>query len=127
MAGLELIKPISDSGGQPVMLLPLSFVVLVSMVKDIFEDYQRHRADDIENSKLTLQGNPLTEAFEEVPWREVQVGRILKVQCDQEFPADLIIINSSGPKGICYIETKNLDGESNLKHRQAVKESIAVS
>ena len=45
MALLELIPAISDSGGAPVMLAPLSFVVLVSMIKDIFEDLQRHRAD----------------------------------------------------------------------------------
>ena len=32
------------------------------------------------------------------------------------------MLNSSGPKGICYIETKNLDGETNLKHKVANKE-----
>ena len=36
---LELIKPISDAGGEPVMLVPLSFIILVSMMKDIVEDY----------------------------------------------------------------------------------------
>ena len=36
---LELIKPISDAGGEPVMLVPLSFIVFVSMIKDIIEDY----------------------------------------------------------------------------------------
>lgn len=35
------------------------------------------------------------------------------------------MLNSSLPKGICYVETKNLDGETNLKHKQASKE-IAV-
>jgi magnesium-transporting ATPase (P-type) len=34
----------------------------------------------------------------------------------------LVLLNSSGPKGICYIETKNLDGETNLKHKVANKE-----
>ena len=32
------------------------------------------------------------------------------------------MLNSSGPKGICYIETKNLDGETNLKHKVANKD-----
>lgn len=36
-------------------------------------------------------------------------------------------MNSSAPKGICYIETKNLDGETNLKHKQAVKKIIEQS
>ena len=33
----------------------------------------------------------------------------------------MVLLNSSIPKGICYIETKNLDGETNLKHKQAHK------
>jgi phospholipid-transporting ATPase len=36
-------------------------------------------------------------------------------------------LNSSAIKGICYIETKNLDGETNLKHKQATEETIALS
>jgi len=34
----------------------------------------------------------------------------------------LILLNSSGKKGICYIETKNLDGETNLKHKVSNKD-----
>ncbi len=34
-------------------------------------------------------------------------------------------LNSSGRKGICYIETKNLDGETNLKHKVANKEIMS--
>jgi phospholipid-translocating ATPase len=55
------------------------------------------------------------------------VGRVVKVHEDEQFPADLVIINSSAPKGICYIETKNLDGETNLKHKQAVKELLPLA
>lgn len=39
---LELIPAISDSNGKPVLLLPLSFVVGISMIKDIFEDRKRY-------------------------------------------------------------------------------------
>ena len=31
------------------------------------------------------------------------------------------MLGSSAPKGICYIETKNLDGETNLKHKTSHK------
>jgi phospholipid-transporting ATPase len=37
------------------------------------------------------------------------------VESDQAIPADLLILSSSFDQGICYIETKNLDGETNLK------------
>lgn len=31
----------------------------------------------------------------------------------------MLILNTSEKKGICFIETKNLDGETNLKHKSA--------
>lgn len=58
-------------------------------------------------------------------WKDIKVGTVVKVLENEFFPADLILLNSSGPKGICYIETKNLDGETNLKHKVANKEVMA--
>ena len=46
----------------------------------------------------------------------------MKVFENEYFPCDLLVLNSSLPKGICYVETKNLDGETNMKHKQADKE-----
>lgn len=40
---MECIPPISDSAGVPVLAGPLAFVVGVSMIKDLYEDYNRHR------------------------------------------------------------------------------------
>jgi hypothetical protein len=58
MSLLELVKPISDSGGAPMMLVPLTFVVFVSMIKDIFEDLKRHQSDKLENNRKVLVGDP---------------------------------------------------------------------
>lgn len=46
------------------MLMPLSFVVFVSMIKDIFEDIQRHRSDNQENNRSVLAANPETGHFQ---------------------------------------------------------------
>jgi phospholipid-transporting ATPase len=48
------------------------------------------------------------------------VGDIVKVQQNEAFPADLICIVSSEAGGLCYIETSQLDGETNLKIRRSL-------
>ena len=69
-------------------------------------------------------GDPETGKFEERLWKELHVGMMVKIRRDEQFPADLILVNSSANKGICYIETKDLDGETNLKHKQAEKKIL---
>ena len=51
--------------------------------------------------------------------QELQIGCIVKVMQNEPFPADLILVKSSLPRGICYVETKNLDGETNMKQKTA--------
>jgi len=48
----------------------------------------------------------------------------VKVYNNQNFPCDILLINSSLPKGICYVETKGLDGETNLKMKIARSELL---
>ena len=50
------------------------------------------------------------------------MGELIKVNKDEEFPADLVILKSSKEGGICYVDTMNLDGETNLKERIAPTE-----
>ncbi|KGU12805.1 phospholipid-translocating P-type ATPase, flippase [Candida albicans L26] len=54
-------------------------------------------------------------------WKDVNIGDIIRIRANEEVPADVIIISTSDSEGNCYIETKNLDGESNLKTRTALK------
>lgn len=58
---MQMIEVISISGGKPAMAMPLAFVVVVSMVKDAFEDYKRHAADAKENDSFTMVFNPQTK------------------------------------------------------------------
>ena len=116
LAIMECFPAISDSGGVPVLAVPLTFVVGISMIKDIYEDYLRHRSDKEENNRVVEFVNDLGE-IEKTRWKEIHVGQILKINENQYFPCDMLILSSSLPKGICYVETKNLDGETNLKHK----------
>ena len=59
-------------------------------------------------------------ALEDIPWREVKVGQVLRVNDDELFPADLLCLASALPDNVCFIKTTNLDGESNLKIRRPI-------
>ncbi|KAH7820133.1 putative P-type ATPase [Monocercomonoides exilis] len=100
-------------------ILPLIFVVLVTMIKDLVEDLRRLSSDRIANSKPSLVWNG--GEFVKIPWKDIKVGHLVKVECDELVPADLVIIYSPLELGVCNIETSNLDGETNLKTKQAIK------
>ena len=53
----------------------------------------------------------------------MQTGDIVKVMKNEFFPADLVMIASSDMEnGLAYVETKNLDGETNLKMKAVSKQ-----
>ncbi|OQV25849.1 putative phospholipid-transporting ATPase IA [Hypsibius exemplaris] len=117
--------PDASPTGHYTTLAPLSFILFVSACKEIFEDTKRRMADgDVNNRKvLALKSN---FGFEEYRWTKIQVGDIVQVRNNEEFPSDLVLLASSEPQGICYIETSNLDGETNLKTRLALPETAQL-
>lgn len=54
-------------------------------------------------------------------WKEVRVGDIVHLSCNEVIPADILLLKCSDEQGLCYIETANLDGESNLKQREVAR------
>lgn len=52
----------------------------------------------------------------------MRVGDIVKVEKDQEIPADLLVI--CAPKDVVFVSTMNLDGETNLKDRELAVTSV---
>lgn len=102
--------------------MPLAIVIFINGCKILFEDQKRKASDEEENNKESLCYNNDKKAFEKVKWKNIRVGNILKINQNEEFPADLILLNSSDGNGVCYIETKNLDGETNLKLKKSKAE-----
>ena len=46
------------------------------------------------------------------------MGDMIRLTCDDIIPADLLLLWSSDEDNVCFIQTSNLDGETNLKQRQ---------
>ncbi|BAT92851.1 hypothetical protein VIGAN_07169900 [Vigna angularis var. angularis] len=107
--------------GRAVSILPLSFVLFVTAVKDAYEDWRRHNSDKVENNRLAsvlVDGN-----FLEKSWRDVRVGEVIKIKANEPIPCDIVLLSTSDPTGVAYVQTINLDGESNLKTRYAKQET----
>ncbi|KAK4639083.1 aminophospholipid translocase [Podospora bellae-mahoneyi] len=122
-AGLQQIPGLSPTN-RYTTIGPLIVVLLVSAGKELVEDYRRKQADKALNQSKAriLRGS----SFEETKWINVSVGDIIRVESEEPFPADLVLVASSEPEGLCYIETANLDGETNLKIKQALPETSTM-
>ncbi|CAN1258531.1 Phospholipid-transporting ATPase 1 [Linum perenne] len=108
--------------GRGASILPLAFVLLVTTIKDAYEDWRRHRADKIENNRLAwvlVDGK-----FQQKRWKDIQVGEIIKVEANGTLPSDMVLLSTSDSTGVAYVQTINLDGESNLKTRYAKQETL---
>ncbi|XP_076592980.1 phospholipid-transporting ATPase ID [Chaetodon auriga] len=114
---LQLIPQISSLSWFTT-IVPLALVLCITAVKDATDDYFRHKSDNQVNnrqSQVLIRGSLQNEK-----WMNVRVGDIIKLENNQFVAADLLLLSSSEPHGLCYIETAELDGETNMKVRQSV-------
>ncbi|XP_019896178.2 phospholipid-transporting ATPase ID isoform X1 [Esox lucius] len=113
---LQLIPEIS-SLPWVTTTVPLVMVLVITAVKDATDDYFRYKSDQQVNNR---QSQVLRGVLQNEKWMNVRVGDIIKLENNQFVAADILLLSSSEPYGLCYIETAELDGETNLKVRQAL-------
>ncbi|XP_069747994.1 phospholipid-transporting ATPase VA isoform X1 [Narcine bancroftii] len=113
--------PIVGAFQPELALAPVVFILSVTALKDLWEDYRRYRSDQEINHMDCLIYSRSARKYVEKYWKEVQVGDFVRLRCNEIIPADILLLYSSDPDGLCHIETANLDGETNLKQRQVIK------
>ncbi|KAF0684193.1 Aste57867_23816 [Aphanomyces stellatus] len=128
---LQCIPAITNTGW-PSTLPVLLFILTVDGTLAIIEDRRRHIADDEANSATCNVVRAASGgALEAIRWSQLHVGDIVKLGNRDTAPADLLILavheqDARHKAGICYVETKSLDGETNLKLRQAMESTLHV-
>ena len=119
IAMLQTIKSISYSGGSPLILIPFSSILLLNGLKDFIEDRKRVKSDWTENNNDILIYDKNTKRFIKEKWEKIKLGDIIQIKNNEQFPCDLLFLESSPEsKGQCKIETKNINGETNLQTKK---------
>ena len=126
VAVLQSIPAISDSGGVPLILVPLSIVWLITAIRDVWEDLKRRKADRTENKRVTSKidwtgkGRQNTGCVT-VAWDKLVCGDMIKLSPGESLPADCILLWSSSQ---AFVKTASIDGETDLKPKESVFETV---
>ncbi|ENN83109.1 hypothetical protein YQE_00530, partial [Dendroctonus ponderosae] len=113
--------PAINAFGKEIAMIPVLFVLGVTAVKDLFEDRRRHASDKKINNSTCRIYNREHSRYRKVLWKDVRVGDLIHLSNNEVVPADILLLRSSDPSGLCYIDTGHLDGETNLKQRQVAR------
>ena len=114
---IPLISPLTSL----TAIIPLIFVLGVSMIRELIEDLVRNNYDNLSNEEevIVLRNNRFIKSMS----KTLQCGEIILVYENKSIPADMILIDSGFEEGTCYVETSSLDGEKTLKLKVANKYS----
>ncbi|XP_018341958.1 PREDICTED: probable phospholipid-transporting ATPase VD isoform X1 [Trachymyrmex septentrionalis] len=113
--------PAINAFGKEIAMIPVVFVLGVTALKDFFEDRRRLASDRRVNNSTCRVYVSEGDRYMKVAWKDVKVGDLVHLSNNELVPADLLLLRSSDPQGLAYLDTCNLDGESNLKQRQIVR------
>lgn len=118
---ISIITPVN-----PVSTLgPLIVIFGITALKELVDDRGRAAQDKIANERkyeVVRNGQ-----LERIMSQDIHVGDIIRLSDQEEVPCDLCLLYSSSPNGVCFVQTTNLDGETNLKARQSPQETQALT
>uniref|UniRef100_A0A671VMJ5 Phospholipid-transporting ATPase n=1 Tax=Sparus aurata TaxID=8175 RepID=A0A671VMJ5_SPAAU len=113
---LLILQIIPDISTLPwyTTLIPLVVVLGVTAIKDLVDDLVRHMYK-------TSDGSSVCFRFQSSKWRNIEVGDVVRLRKNDFIPADILLLSSSNPNSLCYVETAELDGETNLKFKLGLR------
>ena len=65
--------------------------------------------------------------WERTLWKKLEVGDVVLLRDNEQVPADIVVLSTSDQDNLCYVETKNLDGETNLKPRRSLRATSSIT
>jgi len=105
-------------------LLVLIFVICVTLITEGYDDYYRHEADRVENSREVIIIDPDTGRKKRTTWGALLPGDLIVLKNRELVPADVVVLQTDRPTGKLYIETSGIDGETNLKIKSVSSEML---
>ncbi|AMD21714.1 HFL142Wp [Eremothecium sinecaudum] len=149
IALLQMVPTWSTTGNYTT-IIPLSIFMSISIAREGWDDYKRHKLDKVENDRLvkvlvvdvedsecgsatlnsklgenkSFADEALLQSYGvsivQKPWKSISVGDFILLNQDDWVPADLMLLTADGENDCVYVETMALDGETNLKCKQPV-------
>lgn len=115
LVALSQVIPALRIGYLSSYVVPLAFVLTVTMGKEAWDDILRRKRDNEANS----ESFEVVGSTHLVQSKSLKVGDIIRVHKDQRIPADMVLLSSSESTGESFIRTDQLDGETDWKLRIA--------
>ncbi|EFC36194.1 predicted protein [Naegleria gruberi] len=118
---------------------PLIVALLITAVKALYDDLKRFYNDYKSNFKTftvvnrkylntsSINNSRQDDFLIKIKSKDIKVGDIIKLEENDEIPADCVLIQSANENGISYVTTANMDGEVDLKLKQAPRDLIPYS
>lgn len=126
LVALSQIIPQLRIGYLSSYIVPLAFVLTVTMMKEAGDDIARRRRDKEQNNELyevlnRSSPSSLTQDVKLIASKGLKVGDIVRLHKDTRIPADMILLQTSEKDGTgeAFIKTDQLDGETDWKLRIA--------
>ena len=98
---------------------PLIVILGLTAYKEASDDIARYKRDKEFNERIVPR-LATDGRLEDCMSQDIRPGDVIRVNRNEELPCDILLLKSSDPKGVAYVMTANLDGETDLKLKKSV-------